>query len=474
MELLAVSTIGQNVDFKQLEKSTFIHENFMRSTIRNSIISNCNFEDVNMQNCDLISTKILSSNFDTVSFDSADLLSLWFVNCNFRKVNFTGAGLEDITFIDCLFEECCFEDTGLKNCDFKSSTFKEIHPDSCGFSLNNYEDCSFYRCTFGGTFHYQIFKNCKFKLVNMDCNILKYNYGLGKTNGISYIYKTTLFEDTNTLKNFLLNECIEQKHFLNAVLLDYNFSNEINPKLAFDSIKALQVIISNDILLQNEELQFLKQLYHYLYINKLIAPIVLYKLFEEIKNIYLRDYKNISYLKCKDSLYMVANSLYIDFCDFCEQLKKQAVDKINYSTPIYIKIHYTQKPGIELATFLNQCYPGVFKQIATEVGSFIEIIEAGQYGLELLNIFIQLLGIGIPIIYSEIKEKHKKKPIQTKIQKDIEVNISNFKNEQATAEMIQKTCQLINSSDILVCDQQGYNNNNIKEIKVKYKINIQA
>ena len=71
-------------------------------------------------------------------------------------------------------------------------------------------------------------------------------------------------------------------------------------------------------------------------------------------------------------------------------------------------------------------------------------------------------------------EKRKKKPPKTTIQKDVEINITQAQNQKDTAELIQKTCQLLNASDMLTGDQQGYNNSNIKEIKVSYRINIQA
>ena len=173
-------------------------------------------------------------------------------------------------------------------------------------------------------------------------------------------------------------------------------------------------------------------------------------------------------------MYMISNSLYFDFSDFCEKLRISLGEKIEYIVPVQIKIHYKNEPLVPLDFLLNQYFPGTFRRILTESGSFLEYIEAGQNGLEILKIFIQLLGIAVPIMYSEIKEKRKKKsPKTTAIQKNVEVNIKSIHN-QNVAELIQNTCQLINSSDILTHNQQGYSNENIQEIKVEYRINIQA
>lgn len=469
-----ITSLEKNVNFRQLKEKTFRDCDFTYFSIRNSIMKTCKFENVLMKNCDLLSTKIYSCTFNDSSFNNADLFSLWFADCKFTKVDFSGASLEDITFLNCEFNECQFKENSLKMCEFESCEFRNIQPSSTIWSLNNYMDCQFTDCIFGGSFYYQIFRACKFENTIMESNLLKYNYGLGVIQGIFYRNSNGELEDIKNLKELLINECINQKLFINSVIVDYNFSKEINADTAVNSIKAIEKMINNDFLIQNDELSFLKRLYHYFYINKLIAPISLYKLFEEFKKIYLNDsLHNISYLKCRDNLYLVANTLYIDFAEFCEKLKQQ-ICKMNCNTPIYIQIHYDYEPTISLESLLNECYPGSLFRIETKNGSFFEILEASEIGFELLNIFLQILGISIPIIYSEFREKKKKDTQNIIIEKNLEINISNAKKESNTAELIQKTCELINSSNVLTYDQAGFNNKNIKEIKVQYKINIQA
>ena len=280
----------------------------------------------------------------------------------------------------------------------------------------------------------------------------------------------------DVLKDNLLTECLVQKLFINAVIVDYNFSDAINPELAIKSIKAIGRMVEYEILLRTDEMIFLKNLYHHFYINGLIAPIVLYRLFEDLKKIYVEESPdNIVIIKSKEAMYMISNSLYFDFSDFCEKLRISLEEKIKYIVPVQIKIHYKNVPLVPLDFLLNHYFPGTFRRTLTESGSFLEYIEAGQNGLEILKIFIQLLGITVPIIYSEIKEKRKKKaPKTTSIQKNVEVNIQSIHDQQNVAELIQNTCQLINSSDILTHNQKGYSNDNIQEIKVEYHINIQV
>ncbi|MFR2710735.1 pentapeptide repeat-containing protein [Frisingicoccus sp.] len=476
MEFPAVSILKQDIDFQDIKKLTFSNCSAIHAVIRNSLITECTFDNVNMSHCDLLSTKIFSSIFNKVNFDSADIFSMLFSNCKFINTDFTGAGIEDITFSNCIFIDCAFNGIGLKNCTFRHCKFDKIHPDSCTFSLNNYEECAFFDCFFKGSFYYQIFKQCKFDNVLMDSNILKYNYGLGNVPGITYFYKTDNIQDMDVLKDNLLTECLVQKLFINAVIVDYNFSDAINPELAIKSIKAIGRMVEYEILLRTDEMIFLKNLYHHFYINGLIAPIVLYRLFEDLKKIYVEESPdNIVIIKSKEAMYMISNSLYFDFSDFCEKLRISLEEKIKYIVPVQIKIHYKNEPLVPLDFLLNQYFPGTFRRTLTESGSFLEYIEAGQNGLEILKIFIQLLGITVPIIYSEIKEKRKKKaPKTTSIQKNVEVNIQSIHDQQNVAELIQNTCQLINSSDILTHNQKGYSNDNIQEIKVEYHINIQV
>lgn len=202
-------------------------------------------------------------------------------------------------------------------------------------------------------------------------------------------------------------------------------------------------------------------------------------MFNKAKMICTSSTNNIAYSKSRDQLLLLANSLYFDFSDFCETLKKSMYNIPNYSVPIEIMVRYDQEPNIELSKLLNYYRPDNFRRVYTKQGSFIEGIEAGKYGLELLTIFLELLGIVVPIVYSEKKETRKKKTkdksqVGGKIQKDVNIDISLQQNNEKAAEMIQQTCQMLTNTNILNDNVQGYNNSNIKEIKINYQISIHA
>lgn len=473
MELPSILYDNQDIIFKILEQQSFDNISAHSAIIKNSIINECSFTNVDMSNADLLSTKIYTCKFISVNFEDADLFSLWFSNCTFINTNFDTASIEDITFENCQFENCSFDEVNLKNCSFNKTAFVNLSPESSTFSLNSYSNCNFTKCKFKGSFIYQIFTCCSFNGTKIDCDLLKYNYGIGNHVETLYLYKGEIVKLSKTLMNQLISDCVDQKLLVNAVFVNYNFEKEINPDLAIKSLYALKSMIKNDILLRNDELIFLKNLYHSLYKEKLLAPIILYKLYTCIIEIYNNKIDNISYEKCKSSLNVIANSLYFDFSDFCDQLKEKIKSEIKYVPPVYIKIHYKDEPQVQLSTLLNLCLPDTFLRIETQHGSFIEDIIAGAGGLEVFKIFIQLLGIAAPIIYSEFKEKRKKHTDKKSIKKEVEINISQKNNDDA-ALLIQKTCQMLETSDILQNDIKGYNNQNISEIHISYKINIQA
>ena len=58
-------------------------------------------------------------------------------------------------------------------------------------------------------------------------------------------------------------------------------------------------------------------------------------------------------------------------------------------------------------------------------------------------------------------------------EKTVDFNISSQKNTKDVAKVIQQTCKTITASGLLDENLQGYNNSNIKEIKIRYNVNIQ-
>lgn len=459
--------------FKNIKRKIFKNQIAKYIIIRNSIIAECTFENVDIGNCDFICNKICEAEFRNVNFDSADIFSTWFSNCIFQDVDFTGASIEDITFIDCKLVNCIFEDVSLKNCIFNCCSLMRIKPDSCIFSLNNYNLCNFKECSFFGSFQYQIFKECKFSNVLISSSVLQYNFGLGNiTSGIEFVHNEKIINNQIDLKNLLISDCISYKLFVNAVITSYNFENYINPELAIQSITALELMLKNNLLLSNDELLFIKQLYHYLYENNLIAPIAIYKMFEAVKKIYNDSLDNIAYLKCKDSIYTVANGLFFDFNNFCEKLIEFIHQIPAYNEPAYIKIHYNEKPTISLVDLLNQCIPNIVHRTRVMQGSFMEFLEIGQNGLELLNIFLQLLGITVPIIYTEITKKKNNEKKEKQASKNVNIKISTeaSQNKQEISNLIQQTCQITMASNLLNINLQGYNNDNIKEIKIEFYV----
>lgn len=473
MNLLSKFNPNNELVFKNIEQQTFENIDIQKFTIKNSIIKECNFINTNLGHCDLLSSKFYKVYLKNVSLNCADIYSIWFSGCKFENVDFSDAGIEDITFINCQFQNCKFENTGLKNCVFSNSQFCCIKPSSAGIILNKYNDCIFEECAFKGTFQYQIFDNCKFINVKMDYSLLKYNFGIGKTE-IDFFKDDVLIKNATQLRKLLLNECAKQKLFLNAAFVDFNLSTTINPKLIIKSIDAIECMLSKEILIRNDELLFLKKLYQYLYESKIIAPILLYKLLNKIIEMNKFQLFNIAYAKSRETMSLLYNDLYFGFFTFCDKLQIELENIPQFDMPLKLFIDYEHEPDIPISTLLNKCLPDTFTRVKAEQGSFHEIIDMLPQGMDVLNIFLQILGISIPIIYTEVKEKIKKEKPQNKIDKTVNFNIINQNNNNDYKKNIQQVCKAIATSDIFNEDFNGYNNSNIKEIKIQYNINIQV
>ena len=435
-------------------------------SIRNSVISDCMLKNVDMHNSDLLGTKIYGTIYQNINYRNADIFSLWFSNCKFINVDFSGAGIEDVSFIDCVFENCILDNVGLKKCHFENTHITGLAPISSTFSLNKYNNCSLVDCKFRGSFVYQIFDSCKFENVEMNISLLKYNQGIGDMNNISF-----QSDDGERITDFsrIIEESLNHNLFLNALFVSFNFESYINPDIALKGINALIKMLQYDILLQENELQHFKNLFHYFYCKKSIAPIVLYKMFDQIKQVYLNPIDNVAYSKSRNLLYQIGTSIHMDFSDFCDKLKDEIFELPSHLLPVYAYIHYEQEPQISLCSILNTEEPKIFNRTDCGDGSFWEYIQMGEGGLEILKIFIQLLGISVPIIYSEIKDKKKKQTIKEIEKKELDIQISLEPSVPDVAKLIQSTCQLLDKSELLTSDMNGYNSQNIKEIKIEYK-----
>jgi hypothetical protein len=398
---------------------------------------------------------------------------LWFSECKFDNVDFSEAGIEDITFINCQFNHCIFENVGLKNCIFSNSHFIDINPISASFTLNQYNQCVFEKCKFRSSFQYQIFNQCNFYNVEMEYSLLKYNFGIGKKE-IRYVKNNIMIEYPTQLYKLLSDECIKQNLFLNAAFVSFNLESSMNAQLILKSIDAIEIIISKEILIRNDELLFLKNLYQFMYEEKIITPILLYQLLNKIRSFGALAQTNIAFAKSRQTLSLIYNDLYSNFFMFCDKLQQTLECLPQYETPLILLIDYEYEPNIPLAELLNQCLPNTFKRIKGMHGSFHEVIEMLPQGLTILSIFLQMLGIGIPIIYEEIKEKRNKLNKENTVDKIVNFNIKAQNNDKNSTQLIQQMCKTIVSSGILNENLQGYNNSNIQKINIQYNFNIQV
>lgn len=463
MGLSMKGILNIDINLETISKQNLQNKELSQISILNSVIKESSFRKVDMSRCDILSTKIFNSTFEDVYFGGADLSSLWISDCNFNRVDFSNASVYDITFLNCTFKDCIFGNVELKRCSFSNTEFVNIRPDSSSFTLNTYNYCKFSYCDFKGTFYLQIFKECKFKNVNLDYNALKYNYGIYNNSGVTFVNKKQEKQNSEQLYNLLKLECESQQlSSISSMIVDFNFYKRANCESLIEGINFIETMIGRDVIIRNDELHFLRNLYHHLYTERIITPIILYKVFKMLQEIYMKWQSckyNISFAKCKDELYMLSNSLYFDFSNFCEELREKIIPITECTYPIFIDIHYNHEPKKEISTILNKYPNKIFRRVSIKDAYFCECFEAGKNGLEILKIFMELLGItDVPIIYTEFDEK----------KEDLGYTVFTEDKKVDMSELIQLICKLVDYSDVCTEGHLCYNKENIKEICVRY------
>lgn len=434
-----INKIFKNLDvFK--EKISYL-------VLRNNI-----FIDSKFKRCDITGCTLYDNNFVKVFFNNADIISLRITNCKFSNVCFNGTCIDDIDFQNCLFENCEFNNFSMKNCNFNNCEFIEFHPDCCLCELNSYVNCTFINCSFTSSFHYQIFEECIFKNTSIDDLLVGYNYGLL----LKQADHEPLYVNYKKLYDYYINNSL----YINVFILTINHEYKNNPAVILKWIDFLEIILKNKIIIKSNEILFLKNVIS----NLDCPPILLYILNKRLISI-LNTY-NIENKKTKDDLILLVNNTYFEFKKKVQLFSSQMDESINAHENYTIEIKYLEKPNLDLCSILNQFGLGYCYQIKTANGSFYEWISCPSNIISCLEIFFMLLNITVPIVYDSIKENRKDKNLKSKNKISV-LDLSESTINNVTINVtVNNGCQILNDCNFIENNFQGYNNENIQNVKI--------
>lgn len=458
-----------DTSFTKFADSRYIDVKKIKITYNYITMSRVIIENSNFSNCDIIGSRLSDIQILNVNLSNADIISNEINEAIFKNVNFDGASIDDINFKDCKFIDCNFNNLSMKNCMFYNCYFENISPLSSLMELNTYFDCRFNSCKFTSSFHYQIFDSCNFNDVLIKAELLGYNYGLYFSSGVETGLKLLDYHNDNNSRDAIISDLakyfINQYLFINAMILMLNTDTNTNQILFLNWANTLKKTLNHNNIIKSNELNFIKNVLVNMFEKNLIVPIVMIDLYNQLIDIY----KNYQYSdKTEENLLVLINSMYKEIQIYITNLNNEINELPSYDEAIEIAIKYNTKPLIPLCNLLNEFGVGKSIQTKTMKGSFLEWIEAPENILACLNVFISLLGITVPIVVSNIKEKKNKKNDKKDANSSLPQIFVNVDNITLNVN-IQNGCQIINNNQFLQNNFCGYTNENIEYIRINPK-----
>lgn len=483
-------TKGAKLNFQifpilELEDNNLACLNLVNSAVLSGTLRNICF-----YNASFLSTKFHRVFFERCNLKSSDLCSIWVSDCLFQKTDFNSATISDSTFINCTFDEASFESISMTRCQFINCTFEQLSIDDSTVSLNTFNQCHIKNTHFTESFYYQIFDDCTFYKAETDPILLGFNFGFS-SKVISQLVSESNLKRTNS-------DFIRNKLYLNAAILRINEVQKYYDQALIACVVALGQMMENDILIQAEEIEFLKNLTLHFQENKQIAPISILRIWQLLNNNIMNIPSNIATNKAMPLIREYANMLYLNFMDFQKNLQDriyQLPKTSNLAETSELQIVYSVKPQLPIMNYLSEFSNLVGpdcpipKLIRAEKGSFREYHEIAVAILPYLQTFFSFLGIVVPIvIYKHQKKDHEKEVTEEettatiKGKEKIEVTITTKTAEHSpillpNTSVIASDTNTITSDVIRILNSQqinnysdfcGYNNHNIQSITINF------
>lgn len=453
------------LSYTNCESETIKSAQWDSVTIYSCRIISCLILDAMAKNSDIIGTNIDNAEIQNTDLSHSDICSCIFTKVLFKNVSFDISTIRDCEFESCTFVNCSFEHTAMTNTKYKDGRFIGISIKQSSSYLNTFLNCIFDNSTFCGNFFYSLFLECKNTEKLLSENLFTYN--LIDMSDSKIQYNDDMVE--NLRSSFL---------FLNMEIYRLNSGAISSESFLIESLVAINKLISKDILLRSEQIEFVEKVaFHYINVKKInvITIIQAIAIIDEIfKN---SDYTNATFLKSKELLNRIKNNLYIEYIKISNSTQIYTLD-FEKPLPCIYKITYEQEPEIEISTIINTILHRMGKdnvsteRIKTMRGSFIEFISFFEQAKPLIDLITTLLtGAAVPIVVEKIKNKTKKNKEQMS-QVNININnitilnnyeVENYRVNQAWTNAA--VCSLIDLGITQDNNYRGYSRDNMRSIE---------
>ena len=487
-------TPHSNFSFELIEHEQWEYAKLNNSLFNGAVFIDCMFNEIVFDNADLEGTRFSDCIFRNCSFFGADIHSIWAADCQFNSVIFDETILTDCTFQNCSFESCSFNGTSQMECIFDTCTIDPFTPKGSSITLNQYKNTTFHHAVFNNVFYYQWFENCRMPDATFEAYLLGYIYGLTPQNleechivmmGNQEGYPS--YSEGNNISDIyqIIESIYDERHmYLNMGILELGNEKNSRDEILLKCIYLLGQLLADNQLLKNEQIKFLERLIMSLYEQGQIITITIYLMERELQKIvnkYQNKIKDISWKKAEKDIVTLKNRLYFIFLGFLDKLQVALQGLPNPNNPIlcFIYKEKPQIPFIQVVTAMMPEFP-VPVQIKEEKGSYVETIQFCTEALPYIKIFLELMGIVVPIVLavrSEQREDRKEKERTKKEEKEQSeqnqnsmtlpsVYISPGITAIAGLQVAQVTRVIIEYHLINDNQKKGYNSKNLKSINL--------
>lgn len=479
---------GAELNFYEFKDIVLIKNDLRKIHLISSTFEECSFFEIQFRTASFFSTKLINVCFYSCDLSSTDICSVWAKGCIFKDSNLDNANITDSTFVDCVFDNSIFTSVSLMNCKFINCTFEKMPIEDSTFTLNSYKNCKIKNTVLTESFYYQIFTDCEFYNVNMDPQLLGFNFGFSK----QVIAGLAGNNDLNEIEVQFINKGL----YVNAAILKVNQVQEGYDLAILACVSALCQMLKNNILIKADEIIYLQNLVQHFENDNKISPICIIRIWQLLNEIMSISSQNIALQKSSNYINDFLNTLHFKIQKFIESIQTSADTSCyinNEFRTAELKIVYNQKPSIEIisclmdiTTFLNPDYPKpVF--IKSQKGSYIEYHEIAMALIPYIQTILSLLGVVMPIVVYKKEKKDRKSEKEAKKQADkqeeakhmynsIEVQITTTQqNLLPTNTIITTQTNKIVTDSIKILSQQeftnqtdfaGYNSRNIQKVTI--------
>lgn len=485
--------------FKASAKLNFYNfsELFLNTIDANSIevtsssINVGEFLAVNFYSSSFLSTKFIKVKFDCCNMKGSDISSVWMNDCVFYKTEFDDSTITDSVFINCTFELSSLNNIVLSNSQFINCTFKQMPIDNSTVTLNKYIKCKIQNTHFTESFYYQIFEDCLFENIELNPVLLGYNYGFSQ----ELISQIARKNNLASVEELFINDYF----LINAAILRLNQTGAYHDLAILACVTAMCQMIRQDILVKNDEIQFLKRMTEYLSQKKLISQFIKMRMWQCLTSLIDTSKKNIAMEQSLSYIQEFSNTLYFDFQNFQQELQN-ILNKLNTADNNAnklreVEIVYSIAPAFQLLQLMEQMRTSYcpnaeeVKLVYSKQGSFVEKLEMANSLVSYLQTFLALLGCIVPFAVYGLEKKDRRKSsgpsssngdkntIKSTENKDSRLYIPKSQMivphmtyvDPSTSRLISDVTNIIiNNSISNNSEFYGYNYKNIKSITITY------